>query len=332
MPQKEINRGLLPARLRGALSFILLAVALAAGAYYVLTHRVILNHLAQISWIVSVTVFFLYLVMFGVLLLILKASMNICARKLKSVENAVINAHSLFINFFVPGQGGSAYRGLRLRQLHGLRIKNYIIVTLFYYLLYAILSTALMLAGNVPWWQTTLSVILIGVAGTAIVHWYSKRSRVGQHQFRVSPQNIFFLLFATGLQAAVQTFIYGVELRSVNSQISLTQMLTYTGAANLTLFAALTPGAIGIRESFLIFTKHLHHISSANIVEANLIDRGVYIVFLLILLLIVFGSNVVNRRQKRESGEKPRSSEPINDNRQWTMKLPLASEVENFGG
>jgi uncharacterized membrane protein YbhN (UPF0104 family) len=99
--------------------------------------------------------------------------------------------------------------------------------------------------------------------------------------------NVMLLFLATVLQAIVQVTIYAVELHSVNHHISLSQIITYTGAANLALFVSLTPGAIGIRESFLIFTEHLHHISSANIILANVIDRSVYLIFLLILVVLV---------------------------------------------
>ena len=63
--------------------------------------------------------------------------------------------------------------------------------------------------------------------------------------------------------------------------------MTYTGLASLTIFVSLTPGAIGIREAFLIITKKLIHISSSSIILANLIDRSIYIIFLGILGLFI---------------------------------------------
>jgi uncharacterized membrane protein YbhN (UPF0104 family) len=71
--------------------------------------------------------------------------------------------------------------------------------------------------------------------------------------------------------------------------------MVYTGAANLALFVSLTPGAIGFRESFLVFSQHLHHISNSTIVAANILDRAMYLVLLLILALIIFGTHA--RRQ-----------------------------------
>jgi uncharacterized membrane protein YbhN (UPF0104 family) len=104
-----------------------------------------------------------------------------------------------------------------------------------------------------------------------------------------------YLAAATLLQAGLVSLIYYFELRSVAPATHYSQAIIYTGAANLALFVSLTPGAIGFRESFLLFSQHLHHINSSSIVAASLIDRSVYILFLVILLIGVFGTHA-NRR------------------------------------
>jgi uncharacterized membrane protein YbhN (UPF0104 family) len=67
--------------------------------------------------------------------------------------------------------------------------------------------------------------------------------------------------------------------------VSFGQTLSYAGAANFSLYAALTPGAIGIREAFLVFSQGIHHISSSVIVAANVIDRAVFLLFLGLLFV-----------------------------------------------
>jgi uncharacterized membrane protein YbhN (UPF0104 family) len=61
------------------------------------------------------------------------------------------------------------------------------------------------------------------------------------------------------------------------------------------MFAALTPGAIGIREAFLVFTQNLHHISSSTIVAANILDRAIYLVFLGLLFLLVVSTHAKDK-------------------------------------
>jgi uncharacterized membrane protein YbhN (UPF0104 family) len=234
---------------------------------------------------ISIGILGLYTVMFGVLIVILSASINICNRKLVQKENAQLNAHSLFINFFIPGQGGPVYRGVYLYKKHKLRVKNYIMATMIYYVFYGIISSFLLLMTVRPWWQTAIVTIAAGLAGFLILKKYSGKFKLKKDSLNLSAKALLYLFLATLTQTLLQAFIYGVELHTVNSHIGVTQVLTYTGAANLALFVGLTPGAIGIRESFLIFTRHLNHISSANIILANVIDRSVYFVFLILLLI-----------------------------------------------
>ena len=105
-----------------------------------------------------------------------------------------------------------------------------------------------------------------------------------------------YMALATLLQVVLWVIIFYVELQTV-SHVSLSQVLVYTGAANLALFVSLTPGAIGFRESFLLFSQRLHHIDTATIVAANTIDRAIYIVLLIILAIGIFATHA-NRRLK----------------------------------
>jgi uncharacterized membrane protein YbhN (UPF0104 family) len=286
----------MPKKIRPVISLILLIIALAAGAFYVAGHHALLKQLSRTPPLTSLIVLALYIAMFGVLVLILSATLKICQVNLKGSENSLLNSHSLFINFFVPGQGGPAYRGLYLYKKHQLRVKNYIIATLLYYAIYAVVSVCLLLVGSRPWWQTILAVGAAAAVSWGVIQQYTKRAQLDKNSLKLSATNLSYLTAVTVLQTIVQATIYAVELHSVNKHITISQVITYTGAANLALFVSLTPGAIGIRESFLIFTERLHHISSANIIIANIIDRSVYLIFLLILLIITFGWHIKNKQ------------------------------------
>lgn len=272
---------------RPFVSFLLVAIAVGVATYYLVKHPKLTTQLAHTSILVSLSVFLLYVVMFVVLMLKFSATIKLCSTKLAQRENAALNAHSLFINFFIPGQGGPVYIAAYLFKKHKLKVKTFILATLVYYAIYAVISIFLLFVGSRPWWQTTIATAFVAAIVIAVVKRYSKRAELGENRLNLSVESLGYLFMATLLQAAVQATIYAIELHSVNRHIGFTQVLTYTGAANLALFVSLTPGAIGIRESFLIFTKRLHHISSANIIVANVIDRSVYLAFLLILLVVV---------------------------------------------
>jgi len=274
---------------RSILGPLLLLTTVAVGFRYLMVHRELLRQLKHTPISTTLLVMVLYMAMFGALLLILGISIKICSKKIARQENSLLNAHSLLINFFIPGQSGPAYRGAYLHKRHKLKVKNYIAVTLLYYVFYAAVSICLLMLGAGLWRQLLLATVLSTAICALVITKYPKYSKLRNKGLALSRSNVSILVAVTALQAVIQIAIYAVELRSVNHNISFGQVIAYTGAANLALFAAFTPGAIGIRESFLIFSEKLHHINSANIVVANVIDRSIYLAFLLgILAIMVF--------------------------------------------
>ncbi|HEV2412370.1 MAG TPA: lysylphosphatidylglycerol synthase transmembrane domain-containing protein [Candidatus Saccharimonadales bacterium] len=276
-------------RLRLVISVVLTLLTVAVFAYYLDHHSYLLTKLRHTRPLVVVWLLFLYVLWFSALALILQASARVCGKRLPTGENFLLNAYSSLVNFFIPGQGGPAVRAVYLKQKYKIRVRSYIFATLIYYACYALVSGLMLLTGSRPWWQTLLATIAIGGLSCLVLFIYHSRSKMKEGEVAINWSTLSYVGLATVLQAIIQVAIYFSELHSVNSHISLHQAITYTGAANFALFVALTPGAIGIRESFLIFSEKLHHITSANIVAANVIDRAIFIVFLGGLFLLVLG-------------------------------------------
>lgn len=274
-------------KLKLILGPVILLATFIAFAYYVAGHRSLITQLKHTPPSTIVWLVLLYVVWFAALVFLLTGSLRVYRKKMGAQENVLLNAYSSLINFFGPGQGGVAIRGGYLYKRHGVRIKDYLFTTLLYYAFYAITSAALLFVGSRPWWQTVLLLMVVGAVSFAIVRRFARRARVGADRPLLNSVTIGIILGATFLQAAAQVAIYAVELHSIDAHISLAQTITYTGAANFALFVALTPGAIGIRESFLLFSERLHHISSHTIVAANIIDRAVYLIFLGALFALV---------------------------------------------
>lgn len=277
-------------RLRPFISLLLLLLFLLAGGYYVDRHQSLITQLGKIPLTTIAAIFGLYIIFLGILALILSACLRVYHLTLPARENIEVNAHTLLLNFFVPGQSGPIYRGVYLYKKYKLQIKKYLVVTLLYYLIYAVLSIYMLLSLSRPWWQTVLATIVVGLIGFAVTKKYAQRAKLSKASLHLTWSSIVLLIIATAAQVILQTIIYGIELHSANHHIDVSQVITYTGAANLALFVSLTPGGIGIREAFLLFTRQLSHISSANIILASLIDRSVYLVFLVITGLVVIAS------------------------------------------
>lgn len=282
-------------RVRLALAACIVLLTVAGLVYYLRIHRSLITQLGHISPALIVEVLGLYIAWFVTLVLILAASLRVCRVLIPASENILLNAYSLFVNYFIPGQGGPALRGAYLKKRRGLRIKDYVSVTLLYYACYALVSIYLVLAGILPWWQVVGVVLLILLIALAVVRMYGRHPRFKKVPQHLLFSGIWYLLAVTLAQAIVQICIYGIELHAVVRHVALNQIITYTGTANLALFVGLTPGAIGIRESFLLFSEHLHHITSSEIVAASVIDRVVYLLFLGVIFLLTVGFHAKDR-------------------------------------
>lgn len=253
---------------------------------YAVTHPDVVHKIRDLSPPMLVALLFFYGISFFALSLVLRVSLAMYGKTIGKQENLLLNAYSSLANFFGPGQSGPAFRGVYLKKRHNFSVKSYIFTTLLYYAFYAVISAFLLFVGSRPWWQTGLLMLAAGACSVVILRWYAKRSSL-RDQKHINPRTLSCMFGAVALQMAGQVGIYFVELHSTAPQASFGQILSYTGAANFALFAAITPGAIGIREAFLVFSQNLHHISSTAIVAANIIDRAAYLVVLGIMFLAV---------------------------------------------
>jgi uncharacterized membrane protein YbhN (UPF0104 family) len=276
-------------KLRITLGLAIVVATIAAFIWYVGDNPEVLRQLKQTPLYTIILMFLLFAgSMTAALMLVLYGSMSFYTKHITWQENFLLNSYSSLLNFFGPGQSGPAFRGAYLKMKHGLKIKQYIFMTLVYYAFYAFFSGMLLASTALPWWQTVSLLILITIVCCIILKLYLRRNMdlLGQNGFsHLKPALI--IGGATLLQVLLLWVLYFVELRSFDNSVSLGQAATYTGAANFALFVSLTPGAIGFREAFLIFSQNLHHIPNDIIVAANILDRAVYIVFLCLLFLVV---------------------------------------------
>lgn len=286
-------------RIKVALAFLILAVTIGLFIRYAGTHPEILRKLGDTNPLLLAVLVVLYCVWFLTLVVMMRISLRMFNKNMGRQENLLLNAYSSLLNFFGPGQSGPAMRGLYLYKRHKVRIKDYMFTTLVYYGFYAMISASFLFVGSRPWWQTAGLVTAAGAGSFVFIKWYAKRSKI-QSGSGFNLVNFGLMFAATALQLVVQFFIYFIELSSVNDGVGVGQALAYTGAANFALFVALTPGAIGIREGFLIFSQNLHHLSNAVIVAANVIDRAVYLLFLGLLFVLVLSLHAKDKLKWRQ--------------------------------
>lgn len=284
----------------------LLGITVLAGtvivfAWYLRSHPEVLRQLKHLKITTLLVLLAIYAVWWAALAGVLQATMRLFNKKMTLRENVMLSAYSSLLNFFGPGQSGPGLRGLYLKKKHGLAIKKYIFGTLLYYAFYSIISAGMLCAGSQAWWKTMLGIAAAAAGSALVLRWYAKKARSQLSSgSRMELPVLGWLFVATAIQMIAQFAIYFVEITAIDPSASVGQTLTYTGTANFALFVALTPGAIGIRESFLLFTQQLHHLSSTIIVTANVIDRAVYLILLGVLFAIVLALHAGKKLKLRQ--------------------------------
>ena len=294
---KKVQRGL-------AIAIVCLTVTL--FCFYFIHHPAYVTALKHTKITTLLVVYGLYILLLLCLVVVYQCILLVCKKPLTWRENGLLTIYTLLVNFFGPLQSGPGFRAIYLKNKHRLRIRDYAAATFIYYGFYIIFSLLFLLVSNRPWWQTVLALLLVGLGCAWGLRYWAKKHRYSsteeQHRLLLTPKTITTLAAATFVQIILIASIYLVELRSIHPYINIGQAMTYSGAANFALFVSLTPGAIGFRETFLIFAEHLDRINTATVLSANVIDRSVYIVFLAILFLLAVGINLKKRlRVKSET-------------------------------
>jgi len=286
--------------LKTILGFVILIATLAVFAHYLQGHPEIIRQLKSTEPRLLAVLLVAYAVWWGALAWVLQINLRMFRKKMPAQENILLSAYSSLLNFFGPGQSGPGLRAIYLKKRHNMRVKDYIFATLLYYACYAVISATFLFIGTRPWWQTAGLIVAAGAASTIVLRWYMKRSNIGGGE-GLNVVTMGWLFVATTVQLLAQFVIYFIEISSINTHVGVGQALAYTGAANFSLFVALTPGAIGIRESFLLFSQGLHHIGSSTIVAANVIDRAIYLVFLGLLFVLVLSMHAGKKLKWRQT-------------------------------
>jgi uncharacterized membrane protein YbhN (UPF0104 family) len=292
-------------RVRRIVALVILIATVIVFVQFFARHSEHLDTIRHIqAWVVLAIIGFNIGVVVS-LVFIYNFALELIGKRLSLKEQFLLTAYSSIANFFGPLQSGPGLRTIYLKAKHKIRVRDYILVTMVYYGIFTSLSALFLFGGSRPWWQALLLFIAVAFAAYWAVQWFSHRGSV--RSFQPNPKVLGGLLIAVFFQLCFITGYYFVELRAINPHVSLSQAISYSGAANFALFVALTPDAIGIRETFLLLSTKLHHISTADIISANLIDRVVYALFLGLLFLLILslhsGTKIKQFQQLRRKAD-----------------------------
>jgi uncharacterized membrane protein YbhN (UPF0104 family) len=268
---------------RGLIGLIILAVTLYAFYAYFISHPEVGRQLSRTSPLKIGVLLLLYIAFIGCLSLVNQASLRLCRSRISRQESLLLTMYSSIINFFGPLQSGPAFRAIYLKKKHAVKLRDYTLASFIYYFFYGLFSLILLLSGLLKWWLVpAVLILLLGLWQTKPVLNKFKPLELSQWPYMAA---------ASLAQVSLLLLIFFIELGTVAPSVTLAQAAIYTGAANLALFVSITPGAIGFRESFLVFTQGLHDINNATIVSANILDRSVYIILLAMVAAFLFSTH-----------------------------------------
>jgi len=234
--------------------------------------------------------------------IILHFSLSYVRRKTSILDNILLTGYSSIVNFFGPLQSGPGFRAVYLKKKYGIEIKKFLLATFVFYLFFGVINLIIVIiAGLVqkPEWRPAIIITALALAllSPLLLRLALKKERIRAFigSMRLKDKN-FWLIGAGAVGLTLSSGLaYFIELNEISGHIGLGQVLVYTATANLSLFVSLTPGAIGFREAFLIFSQQLHAIPTTTIFAASVIDRAFYVAFLLVMFIVLL---VINGRKK----------------------------------
>ena len=291
---------------------LLIAITVGVFIYFFVSHPVIRHTLTRTSPQTILLLLALYGLFILCLVWVYDVTLRMCNRRLKPTENILLTCYSTISNFFGPLQSGPGVRAAYLKRKYQVKLRDYTVATLLYYALYAIISAIFLLGGSGHYWYIGVALVLAVAAGSIGIVIFMRRRMQRKElnsELRITPALIAQMSIATFCQLAVQSIIFYVELHAIHAGADLRHAFVYGGAANFALFVSLTPGAIGFRETFLEFSHRLHHISTNDVLSANIIDRSVFVVFLGILFLIILVMHANRRFGSSSSHESATTAE-----------------------
>lgn len=289
---------------QAAISVTVLVITGAVFVYYLHTHPEVIDQLSHLGLGYIIILLLLYLGLVMSLTVVNTISVWICGKQIGKKESFALTSTSSIANFFGPLQSGVGIRAAYFKTKLSIPIKKYGLISLYYYGFYAAISGMFLIFGSQ---QFRIPLLVLGLTGGAATFFYIKKKTAKTEVIgKNAGIHLAQLALAVSLQMLLTVAIYFTQLRAVGSTASISQIISYTGAANFSLFVAITPGAIGIREAFLVFSQGLHQIDQATIIAANVVDRGVYVLFLGLLffgLAITHTTVTIKAKRKQKQSE-----------------------------
>lgn len=234
-------------------------------------------------------------------------------------DSFVVIVKSSVINFFGFLQGGTGYRAYYLKKNYGVEYKNFALLFAANYLVvftigafFGFFGSLLQLISNNNFANALSTLVFAGITLSLIGMMFLKPTKLpatnrlfrkvrevlsGWESLLGDKRRIFILFLIGFVQFWALAGAFYFELHAIGATTSIAGLMIYSAIAGFSILVALTPAAIGIRETLLIFAKQSLGVGISTIILSATVDRVVYF-FLLLLLAVISQEHVVNAIKK----------------------------------
>lgn len=315
--------------LRTAIRILLFAIFAGLFVWFFLTHK------SDFSILTRISPYLLVLIALGQLgVIVTNVVFQISLLRIYGVnmpwwESFVVIVKSSVINFFGFFQGGAGYRAYYLKKNYGVNYSRFALLFTANYLVVFFISALFGFIGSLLQLRSgsngasypvviffalaALGLLTLMFVSPSKIPGKSKllvriRDVLGEWDHIVSSKRRLLALFVIGvIQFWFLAGSFYFELKAIHASTTVAGLMVYSAIAGFSILVALTPAAIGFRETLLIFARQSLGVSISTIILSATVDRFVYF-FLLLGLSIVTQNYVVNFVSKQFSKEVSRGN------------------------
>jgi len=307
---------------RKTISAVILLVCAIAFYFYIRDH---LSEFGSISDISFQYVILIGCASFGGLVvngLFLKVLLDEFGIRLGFSEYFSISVLTSFGNVFLPMKGGAGFKAVYLKSKYNYDYSYFIAGLAGNYLVCFNVTALTALAGMaLYWWGTgyfnmpaAAVFIAIAVASFWVIfypprafdwiplRWAREQANqvlFGWNTVRKSGKTVAHLFILAATNMCISSVMCWLEFAAFGMKdaqgapIGIAQSAVFSTIGSLAVFVWLTPAALGVKESLLMFCSDILGISPAQALTASLLDRTVN--FLLLALLFSFASIYIKK-------------------------------------
>lgn len=285
---------------RKLLSIILIIFFILIALYIILKNQSILVKIKDIEPIQLIPLFFLSIIFALISGIFLKKLYRFFGIKLTNLESFFISIVGVLANYTSVFQGSAIARGVYLKKKYNLNLSDFsssllgsnIIVltvlsfscTLSFLLLNGLTFFYLKFAWFLVFLDIVLLIILFFTPNVSIEKLPFITSVLSSwHRLSKDKKIVLELSCLSFVHLIIASFMMIIEFAVIKTDINFTSALFLSSISSLTIFFNITPGAIGVKEGFMVFSAYKLGINPTDAIIVAGIDRAIFLVIVLLL-------------------------------------------------